>query len=408
MKKSSILALSLAMVATTGFAQNAQEVTYVEDPSQGYLFNKFEDNWFIQGEGGVAMGFTHEDQHRKAGNRFTPAASLYVGKWFSPIIGARLGADFMSVKGLTYDEDAIGIQPWENTVQGRYKTKVNYIGPAFDVMFNLTNWWCGYKPNRVYNAYFYAGGAYYFTMAKRAGEHSDVANDDWKDIKWKNAHDKVVAIRAGITQEFNITKNFALGLDLRATAIDNHNDQYGHTGIVAEALLSATYKFGKTTWNAPVVPVCPAPIVENCDEYRARLQAADARIADLEAQLKACLNRPVEKEVVTKAPLATIYYPINVYRLTSVDRRVLQSVANVMKADTNKKYTLTGWADNYTGTDAYNKRLRENRVNTVKKQLVRYGVADSQLNATTNNGNRVDLGDKCLTLDRAVTIEVAE
>ena len=112
--------------------------------------------------------------------------------------------------------------------------------------------------------------------------------------------------------------------------------------------------------------------------------------------------------MVTKAPLATIYYPINVYRLTSVDKRVLESVANVMKADTNKKYTLTGWADNYTGTDAYNKRLRENRVNTVKAQLVRYGVADSQLNATTNNGNRVDLGDKCLTLDRAVTIEVAE
>ena len=87
---------------------------------------------------------------------------------------------------------------------------------------------------------------------------------------------------------------------------------------------------------------------------------------------------------------------------------MLESVANVMKADTNKKYTLTGWADNYTGTEQINIRLRKNRVETVKKQLVKYGVADGQLNATTNNGNRVDLGDKCLTLDRAVTIEVAE
>ena len=402
MKKSSILALSLAMAATTAVAQNAQEVTYTEDPSQGVLLNKFENNWFIQAEGGVAVGFTHEDQHRKFGDRFAPAASLYVGKWFSPIIGARLGADFLSVKGLhKYEMDAIGAQPWENSVNGYEKTKVNYIGPGFDVMINLTNWWCGYKPNRVYNAYFYAGGDYYWTFAKRP------KNDNYNDLEWKNANDKVIALRAGITQEFNLSKHFALGLDLRATAIENHNDGYGYTGVVAEALLTATYKFGKTEWNAPVVPVC-APAGENCDEYRARLQAADARIADLEAQLKACLNRPVQKEVVTKAPLATIYYPINVYRLTSVDKRVLESVANVMKADTNKKYTLTGWADNYTGTDAYNKRLRENRVNTVKAQLVRYGVADSQLNATTNNGNRVDLGDKCLTLDRAVTIEVAE
>ena len=65
---------------------------------------------------------------------------------------------------------------------------------------------------------------------------------------------------------------------------------------------------------------------------------------------------------------------------------------------------LTGWADNYTGTDAINKRLRKNRVNGVKKQLLRYGVPESQLEATTNDGNRVDLGDKVLTLDRCVTI----
>ena len=47
-------------------------------------------------------------------------------------------------------------------------------------------------------------------------------------------------------------------------------------------------------------------------------------------------------------------------------------------------------------------------MNTVKNQLVKYGVNEGQLNATINNGNRVDLGDKCLTLDRCVTIEVAE
>ncbi len=58
MKKSYLLALGCAMLAGTAVAQNAQEVTYVEDPAQGYLFNKFSDNWFIQGEGGVSVGFT--------------------------------------------------------------------------------------------------------------------------------------------------------------------------------------------------------------------------------------------------------------------------------------------------------------------------------------------------------------
>ena len=75
-----------------------------------------------------------------------------------------------------------------------------------------------------------------------------------------------------------------------------------------------------------------------------------------------------------------------------------------MNADTNKKYVLTGWADNYTGNDQINVRLRHNRVNGVKNQLVKYGVSENQIEATTNNANRLDLGDKCLTLDRCVTI----
>ncbi len=400
MKKRSVLALGLALLAGSAFAQNAQDLTYTDDPSQGYLFNKFSSNWFIQAEGGVAMGFTNYDVMRKAGDRFTPAASLYVGKWFTPLLGGRIGADFLSIKGVTSQADAPGARPWAEVRPGYYKSKENYLGPSFDVMLNLSNWWCGYNPNRVYNAYIYAGGGLYWSFGKY--EKSDKPGEyEWKT--WHNRHDRTIMVRAGLTQEFNICSRFALGLDLRATALDNHTDGNTKTMIAAEALLTATVKLGKTQWSAPVVPVCPP--AENCDEYRARLQAANARIADLEAQLKACLARPVEKQIVTKAPLATIYYPIGVYRLTSIDRKVLESVANVMKAEPNVKYTLTGWADNYTGTDAVNIRLRKNRVETVKKQLVKYGVADGQLNATTNNGNRVDLGDKCLTLDRCVTIE---
>ncbi len=401
MKKSLILAFGCAMVAISASAQNAQEVTYVEDPAQGYTFNRFKDNWFIQLEGGAGVGFTSYDSHRNFGDRFAPAASLEIGKWFSPLLGARIGGDFMSVKGLTqpgHFNFPYGVVEEGKLIKDQYnKTKANYFGATFDVMLNLSHWWCGYNPNRVYNAYIYAGGGLYWDFVK-------FAKGDDKEAKWHRGQDRVIAIRAGLTQEFNISKRFALGLDLRATAFDNHLDGDNGTAIYAEALLTATIKLGKVDWTAPIVPVCPP--AENCDEYRARLQAADARIADLEAQLKACLNRPVEKvvEKVPAAPLATIYYPIGSYRLTSVDRKVLQSVANVMKGDTNKKYTVTGWADNYTGTDAVNKRLRENRANTVAKQLVRYGVNEGQFTTTTNNGNRVDLGDKCLTLDRCVTI----
>lgn len=402
MKKSSIFALGFALLAGSAVAQNAQEVTYVEDPSQGYLFNKFSSNWFLQAEGGVAVaGHTAHDGDRKFGDRFTPAAKLYIGKWFSPILGGRIGGEFTSVKGVAADRWMMGARPWEPMVDGKYyKDKVNYFGASFDVMLSLTNWWCGYKPNRVYNAYIYAGAGLYWAMDKQL---KDGKVDEYS---WQYANDKVIMMRAGLAQDFNITRHFALGLDLRATAMDNHVENNKGMTLIAEALISATFKFGNSEWHAPVVPVCPP--AENCDEYRARLQAADARIADLESQLRDCLNRPVEKVEAEKAPLATVYYPIGVSRLTREDRNILGAISEVMKSNSKTNYVLTGWADNYTGSEQVNIRLRKARVDGVYKQLVKNGVPASQLTATTNNGSLCDLGEKYVALDRAVTIEEAE
>ena len=98
MKKSTLLALAFVLAGgATALAQDAapQEVTYVEDPSQGYLFNRFKDNWFITAEGGANIYFSHGDKERSTWDRFGPAAGVYVGKWFSPIIGLRAGVNFM-------------------------------------------------------------------------------------------------------------------------------------------------------------------------------------------------------------------------------------------------------------------------------------------------------------------------
>lgn len=52
MRKSTILGLALFM-GQSALAQSNQEVSYVEDPSQGYIFNSFSDNWFVSVEGGI-------------------------------------------------------------------------------------------------------------------------------------------------------------------------------------------------------------------------------------------------------------------------------------------------------------------------------------------------------------------
>ena len=409
MKKIAFLSFICALfIGQSAFAQQAQEVTYVEDPSQGYLFNKFSDNWFISAEGGAGFYLSPGDGENDWYNRLSPAASIYVGKWFSPEIGVRLGVNWLQCKGLSSTPDGAGIEWDKPMIDGMYQQKYSEFGPVFDVMWNLTNTICGYKPGRVYNISAYAGAGGYFTMTKTFP--SDINKDDiGSAVKdgWDFAGDRVLTFRAGLLNTFNVSKQVQLYLDLRYSGIDNHKDEPGEgwnkTSHDLQAYLGVTYLFKKRDWSAPIVPVCPEP--ENCDPLRARLQAADARIADLEKQLKDCLEKPVPEPVVEEAPLATVYYPINVSKLTKKDIILLEAIADVMKANPDTEYVITGWADNYTGNDKINTRLRQNRVDGVKKQLVKFGVPASQVEATINHSNLVDLGEKYQALGRAVTIE---
>lgn len=367
----------------------AQEVTYVEDPSQGILLNKFENNWFITVDGGVGVYFSKFDQHRKFTDRFAPAADIYVGKWFSPVIALRAGASWMQNKGL-----ANGIVPGvlvdEFRPDGFYKTKYNQVGPAFDAMINLTNWWCGYKPGRVYNAIGYVGAGAYFTL-----------NNDWETVRDTNIFGRV-----GLINSFNVSKRVALSLDIRYTFFDGHKDDINapqdKINSSLNAYLGVTFNLGKTNWSAPVVPVCPP--AENCDALRARLSAAEARVADLERQLQDCLNRKPEVVEAEPEALATIYFPIGVSRLTREDKNIVNAVADVLKADTSKKYDVKGYADTYTGTDAINNRLRDQRAGNVVKQLISRGVSADQVKAIPVQGNLHGDNEALVSLDRCAVI----
>ena len=391
MKKATFFACACALLMGQSLMaqNNAQEVTYVEDPTQGVLVNKFSNNWFITVDGGAGVYFSSFDDHRKFTDRFAPAADIYVGKWFSPIIGLRLGASWMQNKGLSNGPVAGSLLD-EYRPDGYYKTLYNQVGPAADVMINLTNWWCGYKPNRMYNAIVYAGAGGYFTL-----------NNDWHTLRDTNLFGRV-----GFINSFNVSKRVALSLDIRATLMDGHADNaYNHVDKMfgsLNAYLGVTFNLGTTNCSAPVVPVCPP--AENCDALRARLSAAEARVADLERQLQDCLNRKPEVVEAEPEALATIYFPIGVSRLTREDKNIVNAVADVLKADASKKYDVKGYADTYTGSDAINNRLRNQRAGNVVKQLVSRGVSADQVQAVPVQGNLHGDNEALVSLDRCAVI----
>lgn len=413
MKKSAIVALACAALMSANAVMAAvPEITYVEDPAQGYTFNRFRDNWFIQAEGGVNVILGQTDKVAKFGDRIAPAFGIQGGKWFSPLMGLRGGITYLGQKGAAnidaVERGAYGLEMkngelkhFEKDGNTYYSTHVGQLGVNFDAMLNITNWWCGYKPNRVYNFIAYVGGATYLGFEHKFDK---AGNNDG----WDKHYDTSLALRGGFINSFNVSKQVALSLDIRYTAMSSNCEAPMANAMNNNiaALLGVTYLFNQRTWTAPIVPVIP--VIEDCDPIKARLAECEGRLQDTQRKLDECLRRPAPK-APEAAPciqnLATVYYPIGSATVSRTDRNVLKSVAATMKADTSKKYVVCGWADNYTGTDEINKRLRKNRVNGVYDKLIKEGVPASQLEATTNNGNLCDLGEKYVALDRAVTIE---
>ena len=400
MKKITILALLCALFVAPSV--KAQEVAAKEDPTQGYLVNDFKSNWFVSFQAGGNLLLTPKDTKEDFLKRIQPQVEIHVGKWFSPIVGVRGGiwtartkgaTSYLSLSEISATSQVVGCDP-EYAHQPAF-----YVGGSADALINLTNWWCGYNPDRVYNGTFYVGAQLSIPSSKHQKG----------DMEFNFQDGSFLGFRVGLLNSFAVASNVDLLVDLRFSAnqmgIEKQNFSYK-----TDLLIGAAYKFGKSTWSAPVVPVCPTYKYTDAegDALVARLQQADAKIASLEQQLRDCLNKPVPVvEEAPAAPLATIYFPIGSSKVNNVQAKVVKAVANAMQ-NTEDKYVLTGWADNYTGSDAINKKLRKDRAANVKKMIVKNGVNGDRLETTTNDNNLTEYGEKSASLDRAVTITVAE
>lgn len=445
MKKSVLLGAVALMASSSAFAQVIEEVEevyvsvnqtnqvdrWVADCTQGRLINKNKDNWFITLEGGANMLFGKGDNHADIKDRIDGNGAIYLGKWVTPIFGFRFGANYIMTKGATSAEYNNNFRKWnvshplvkgDDVQTGYYAQKWMGLGPEFDVMINLTNWWCGYRPGRVYNAVLHGGaGAYWrWAYSQKGNAMNNNGTVYYPDSKWHPAHNTIMFATLGLQNNFRLSKHVDFFIDLQYQLIDEKEP----LEMGADVYLGFNFNLGKTDWNCPVVPVC-GDITKYEDEInrlKGDLRNLESRNRSLQAELDACLNRKPEVKtnvVADCSGLVTIYYPINQYDLSSREQKVLKSVADVMLAHPNQRYQLVGWADNWTGTSDYNEGLRWRRVNGVKNYLMSCGVPESQLVVNIDNNNLVSTSDydefnagvveaKSAPLDRAVTIRLAD
>ena len=349
------------MLSASAMAQ----ATYEATDGTKYEFKK---HAFLNLGGGVQYTLGEA----KFGDLISPNVQLGLGYQFSPVFGARIQANAWQSKG---GWNGYGNPP----ITKDYKFK--YVAPGIDLMFNLSNLFCGWNPNRVFNLTAFLGGG------ANIGFSNDEVNDIAKTIKGNlGAYDleylwdgtKVRPFgRAGLEAAFRLSDAVALTLEGNANLTsDKYNSKKaGNPDWYFNALVGLKFNLGKSSSKilpppapAPEPQPEPQPVVEP-EPVPAPAAAAVVETID-----------PIRRD---------IFFLINKTVIRDSEAQKVKEIADYMVKYPESKVVVTGYADAGTGNDKINDRLAAGRADAVVKSLVNdYGIAQSRI-TYDSKGSRV-------------------
>ena len=345
-----------------------------------YLTNGGGANWFV----GVGGGFnTAIGKEIKPFAGFTPknnwAAEAFIGKWFTPTIGARVGYKGV-MNNFAYDADTFVSNAYGNGEQVRF-------GYAHaDLMWNLSNALSGYKETRFWDIIPYAGLGY---LGINNGQT-----------------DNKLGVSAGIYNELRLGKVVNLFIDLNVigtenpvglrTVADNAPVVTNETNVFVRPLYMPTATVGvtinlskkKNFDRFSSVGVYKA----DYDALKAQYDALVARgpqVKEVVKEVPVTKEVQVEKEVQVLVGSTVITFPIGSSTISTVEREKVEMFAKAFDGQ-DVVVKVVGSADSKTGTAKRNNQLAQKRADVVKDVLVKNGVpadrivVESTLDATEN------------------------
>ena len=359
----SLFAASLLTLGTTAAMAQA---TYTDKEGNEYTFNK---HFFLDLQGGAQYTLGEA----KFGDLLSPNVQLGLGYQFSPVFGMRLQANGWQSKG---GWAGFRAQKGETPYNANYKFK--YVAPGVDFMFNLSNLFCGWNPNRVLNVTAFAGAG-----ANIAWDNDEV-NELAATMKNMNAYNleylwdgtKVRPYgRAGLELAFKVSKSVSLMLEGNANIIsDKYNSKKaGNPDWYFNALAGVRINLGKsyTKKAKPVEEPAPAPAPKQ--EYVA--PKPEPKPA------------PVEKKV--EEIRRDIFFTINSCKIAPAEDAKIREVVDFLNKNTEAKVVVTGYADKGTGNDVINDRIAAKRAAAVVGMLTKIYNIPSERITEESKGARV-------------------
>lgn len=377
--------------ASMAIAQNGVGTEVVESEeitnSRLYEVGRFADNWSLGIGGGVNMYLGEHDRQMNFGDRLSPALDVYATKWFTPVVGMRLGYTGLRFDGLTNWHTGISNSTGEQYVGPNGEDwllvqKFNFFNFHADFMLNLVNLIGGYK-ERVFNTSLYAGVGFARAYSAKSVVDNPVANNR-------------LSGNLGLFNTFRLCDALDLNIDLRGTLLPESFD--GETGVRPDggdiyesdgfltASIGLAYKFNPRGWNFGKTiyktRTITAKVVD--ESALAALKADNAALQ--QALAKAEAQAVVEQLHVMPGYLVT--FSINSSKLTNKDRVNLGKIAEAFnKTDDSVVLAVIGYADEGTGTAKVNERLSRERAEAVYNCLVNeFGVKPEKLSLDFKGG----------------------
>ncbi len=370
-----ILAGFAALMAIPAFSQPTAKTDTTVTVEYSSAKNRvetapFKSNWFAGFDGGAQIWFGEYDSQCSFGDRLAPALNVHVGKWFTPIVGARLSYSGIGMKGATSVSNPVhssgNIIPDLNLKEQKFK----FWNIHADAMFNLANVFCGYKEEGHFwtpSAFIGLGFAHVYSEAPKG-----------KDI----------TANGGVSNAFRLGKGLDLNVNFGAFLVNEGFDgEVGHRwgeGNFA-ATVGLTYMFKPRGWGrTKIVKVVQTSDVTDYERAIANLNAEKAGLEKEVAQLK---SRPevVETTNIIASPFY-VRFDIGKSKLTKEARVNLGLLADVLKS-AGTKVTVSGYADAATGNSKINEKLSRDRAQAVRDCLVNeFGVPESLITVDHKGG----------------------
>ena len=377
-----------------------------------YVHNPY---WYIQLQGGAQ--YTLGEIAFK--DLISPNVQVTVGRQFTPVFGARLAVNaWQSRAGIDFtDETFVGITgnattgytPTTATAPaGTTKWKWMYVAPGIDLTFNLSNLFCGYNPNRIFNFSVFAGAG---------------ANIAWgmdKDSNWENAellaaHFPVSYVvgsnpenisyawdgtkvrmfgRAGVAADFKVSDAVSLGLEVNANTLsDRYNGKKaGNWDWYFNALAGVKINLGQTYTTRTIE--APKPVERVVEKVIERVVEKPAPVVTQAVVEK---KEPFRRDV---------FFQINKTAIAKSEAGKVQEVAEYLNANPNAKVEVTGYADIGTGNPTINKRLSKLRAESVFNALTKQYKIDASRIKVDYKGDTIQPFAK--EADNRVAICIAE